>query len=81
MAAARPNSSKSQFVKSPIQGNSNYVILDTIGHDWKRGSWDLIQFLTLQKPFVLFQSRKKPIQFSIKRIHKVKMNPVQHENR
>ena len=78
--AARPDSSTIQFLKSPLQGNSNYVFLDKIGHNWKWGSWDWIQFLTLQKPFVLFQPRNNPTPFSIKRIHKVKMNPVQHEN-
>ena len=37
-AAARPDNLTIQFIKSPIQGNSNYVILDTIGHGWKCGS-------------------------------------------
>ena len=31
-AAARSDSSSIQFVKSLVQGNSNYVILDTIGN-------------------------------------------------
>ena len=35
-AAARPDSSSIQFVKSPVQGNLNHVILDTIGHNRAR---------------------------------------------
>ena len=72
-AAARPDSSTIQFIKSPIQGNSNYVILDTIGHDWKCGIWDWIQFIKLLKTFFslsinlkLYQSRKNPTKFGLK---------------
>ena len=56
-------------VKSPIQGNLNYVVLDKIGHNWKCGSWtgssSLHHFL-LSIQLKLYQSRNNSIQFSIK---------------
>ena len=76
-AAARPDSSSIQFVKYPVQGNLNHVILDTIGHNWKCGSWDWIQFLTLIQ-LKLLSIQKNSIQFSIKMDLQGEMNPVQH---
>ena len=62
-AAARPDISSIQFVKSPVQGNLNYVILDTIGHNWKCGRFgNGYIFALIQLKHLLIQKKFHPVQ-------------------
>ena len=62
-AAARPDSSSIQLFKSPVQGNLNYVILDTIGHNWKCGRFgNGYIFALIQLKHLLIQKKFHPVQ-------------------